>query len=197
MKLLLTSLGHDLIPDFVSGTIAYVPDAARSHGEHEFSNYERDLLRGHGLELVELPLADTSPEDTDKILGDVDGVYVAGGDTFDLLTVLRTTGNDEVIHRHVVAGLPYIGFSAGSVIAGPSVEPASVLDDAEMAASISDLSGLGLTEHVVVPHAGGNLPPYPIELIAETVRRYGRDYPLVLLRDGQALLIDDTGTRLV
>ncbi|WP_414975008.1 hypothetical protein [Gordonia sp. (in: high G+C Gram-positive bacteria)] len=46
-----------------------------------------------------------------------------------------------------------------------------------------------------MPHAGGG--PFPIDVIAETVRRYGDDHRLVLLRDGEAVLIDDTGTRLV
>lgn len=197
MRMLLTSFGHETVPNFVRGTVAYVPDAARSHGEHAFSNYERDLLRGHGLDLRELPLVDTPPEETERILSDVDGVYVAGGETFDLLWVLRSTGNDEVLRRHVRDGLPYIGCSAGSIIVGPSIEPASLLDDPATAPELTDYTGLGLTEHVIVPHASGNLPPYPIDLFADTVRTYGKDWPLVLLRDGQALLIDDNGTQLV
>jgi dipeptidase E len=43
---------------------------------------------------------------------------------------------------------------------------------------------------VVVPHADGALPPYPPEVIEQTVERYGDAHRLVLLRDDQALLVE-------
>ena len=42
----------------------------------------------------------------------------------------------------------------------------------------------------MIPHADGQLPPYPPELISRTLEQYADDYPLVPLRDDQALLID-------
>lgn len=197
MRLLLTSFGHESIGDFVQGTVAYIPDATRSFADKtEWVNVERDMLRGHGLGLVELPLASTSPAETDRILSEVDGVYVAGGETFDLLGVLRSTGNFDVLRRRVLDGLPYIGTSAGAVLAGPSIEPVSLMDDPGLAPSLGDHSGLGFTEYVVIPHLGDN-PPFSLDVFAETVRTYGADWKLVLLHDGQALLVDDDGTHLI
>lgn len=197
MRLLLTSFGHDSIPDFVSGTLAYIPDAARSFADQPWADTERDMLRGHGLRLVELPLTTTPPEEVDRILGEVDGVYVAGGETFDLLYVLRSTGTDEILTRHVRAGLPYIGCSAGSVVAGPDIEPVSLLDPPDIAPALTDYTGLGFTDHVILPHASGTAPEFPIGVYADIVRAYGENSPLLLLRDGRALLIDETGTRLI
>ncbi|MGP6174833.1 Type 1 glutamine amidotransferase-like domain-containing protein [Corynebacterium sp. A21] len=197
MKLLLTSFGHASVASFLTGTVAYISDATRSFGDAPYVDIEREMLRGHGLTLIELPLATTPPAEVDRILGEVAGVYVAGGETFDLMWVLRSTGTDEILSRHVRAGLPYVGCSAGSVIAGASIEPVALLDDPAIAPDLHDHSGLGFTDRVIIPHAGGNLPEFPIETFAETVRQYGREYPLVLLRDGEALLIDDTGTRLI
>lgn len=197
MRLLLTSFGHDHVPEFVSGTLAYVPDAARSFADQPWADTERVMLRDQGLNLVELPLDATPLTEIDRVLGEVDGVYVAGGQTFDLLHVLRSTGADEVLTRHVRAGLPYIGCSAGSVIAGPSIEPVSLLDPPDIAPGLTDYRGLGFTEHVILPHASGTAPEFPIDVYAETVKRYGEDFPLLLLRDGQALLVDGTGNRLI
>ena len=201
MRLLLTSFGHDHIRDFVRGTVAYIPDATRLFADSPeaapFMETERNMLREHGLKIRELPIATSTPEEVDRVLSEVDGVYVAGGETFDLLWLLRSTGNDEVLIKHVRAGLPYIGTSAGAVIAGPSIEPISLLDSPDVAPNLSDYSGLGLCEHVVVPHAGGTIPQFPIDVFAETVRSYGAEFPLVLLKDGQALLIDDHGVHLI
>lgn len=196
MKLLLTSYGHKSIGVFLQGTVAYVPDAARAWADAEWADNEREMLRGHDLELLELPMATTPPEETDRILDSVDGVYVAGGDTFDLLWVLRSTGNFEVLRDHVAGGLPYIGTSAGSVLAGPSIEPVSLMDDSASAPDLNDYAGLNLTPHVVIPHLGDN-PPFSIDVFAETVRTYGVDWNLVLLHDGQALLVDDGGAQLI
>jgi len=197
MRLLLTSFDHPAVPQFVQGRIAYIGDAARSYGDAPFVHVERDALRGHGLTLVDLPVADTPVEEIGRILDAVDGVYVAGGETFDLLQVLRDTGADEILVDAVRGGLPYIGCSAGSIVAGPTVEPASLIDDPGIAPGLTDYRGLGLTEYVVIPHAAGNLPPFPIDLYADTVRKYGELHRLVLLRDGEALLVDGDGTHLI
>ena len=50
---------------------------------------------------------------------------------------------------------------------------------------------------MIIPHVGTDIPLFPIDVFAETVRTYGKDHRLVLLRDGEALLIDRTGTRLI
>ncbi|ALC04957.1 putative peptidase [Corynebacterium deserti GIMN1.010] len=201
MRLLLTSFGHDRIRDFVRGTVAYIPDATRLFASHPdaapFIDVERDMLREHGLQIRELRLETSTPAMANRVLSEVDGVYVAGGETFDLLWLLRTTGIDEVLVKHVRAGLPYIGTSAGSVVAGPSIAPVSLLDSPEVAPDLGDYTGLQLCEHVIIPHAGGTIPQFPIEIFADTVRKYGADYPLVLLKDGQALLVDDLGTHLI
>ena len=197
MKLILTSFGHDRLPDFLTGrTLAYVPDASRSIDEPDFIETERETLRSQGFNLIDIPLSTTSMAEVDKTLTTVDALYVAGGETFDLLHVLRTTGADQLITKHVRAGLPYIGCSAGSIVAGPDIEAASIIDDPTVA-SLTSTAGLALTDFVVVPHAAGNLPPFPIDLIAKTVQDYGEKWPLILLRDGQALLIDDHTIQLV
>ena len=197
MKLILTSFGHHQLPDFLSGrTLAYIPDAARSIADAGFIEAERKTLHSQGFQLVDLPLATTSLSDINTTLSAVDGIYVAGGETFDLLHILRSTGADQIITAQVRAGLPYIGCSAGSIGAGPDTEAASFTDDPTIA-PVQSTTGLGLTDLVVIPHAAGNLPPFPIDMIAKTVQYYGEKWPLVLLRDGQALLINDNRVQLV
>lgn len=197
MKLLLTSFGHETLRDFAPGSVAYISDATRTFADHADVQVEREMLRDAGYTIVELPLSSTPLADVERTLASADAVYVAGGETFDLLHVLRSTGADEVLVRHVRAGLPYIGCSAGSVVAGPHIEPVSLLDSPALAPELKDYRGLGLTDYVIIPHVGSHIPQFPIDVFAETVRNYGSDHRLVLLRDGEALLIDDTGTRLI
>lgn len=120
-----------------------------------------------------------------------DAPFVAGGNTFALLEALRISGNDDVLVDHVRRGLPYIGLSAGSIVAGPDVTPASLMDDPADGPALENHEGLDLIDVTPIPHADGALPPYPPELIRRTVDTYGSDFALLPLRDDQALLVED------
>ncbi|QMV84808.1 Type 1 glutamine amidotransferase-like domain-containing protein [Corynebacterium hindlerae] len=191
MMLILTSFLHPRLPEFVSGKVAYIGDAARSYGDAPWVLTERNTLVEQGFDVIDLPAETTPLEDFERILSGVDAVYVAGGETCDLLYVLRSTGAFDVLKAKVEGGLTYIGTSAGSVVAGPSIEPIFPMDSPDKAPELKDYTGLGLTQLCVVPHASGTVPAYPVSLVAEIVAKYGEKYPLQLLRDGQALVIED------
>ncbi|WP_156191916.1 Type 1 glutamine amidotransferase-like domain-containing protein [Corynebacterium kalinowskii] len=197
MKLILTSFLHSRLPEYVSGKVAYIGDAARSYGDAPWVMTERNTLVEQGFEVIDLPVASTPLEEFDKVLSEVDAVYVAGGETFDLLYVLRSTGAFEILQEKVKSGLTYIGTSAGSVLVGPSIEPISLMDSPDKAPDLKDFTGLNLVDICVVPHASGTIASYPITVIAEIVAKYGEQYPLQLLRDGQALVIEDGSVRLI
>jgi len=188
MNLLLLSLGIGAVPTFLAETaperarIGYLGAAA---GDAPWAQEERARIDALGHTVVDVDLAEGLPE--------IDVLYVAGGNTFVLLDALRRTGQDRVIAERVRAGLPYIGLSAGSIVAGPSVEAASLMDDRTEAPGLTDLTGLALIPDVVLPHADGKLPPYPPELIARTVSEYGASHRLLPLADDQALRVTDDG----
>ena len=55
------------------------------------------------------------------MLNKVDGVFVTGGNTFRLADELQKTGLDKAIHYKVKAGMPYMGSSAGTNVACPTM----------------------------------------------------------------------------
>lgn len=193
MNLLLLSWGVGALPAFVaecvgaaSPRIGYVGAAALPYGDASFVRAERTRIEEFG-QLI----------DVTEHLPEVDMLYVAGGNTFVLMDALRRTGLDATIAARVREGLPYVGLSAGSIITGPSLEPATLMDDRSEAPDLTDLSGLGWIEDVIVPHADGQLPPYPLSLINRTVEQYGSAHRLLRLADDQALRVDASGARIV
>lgn len=54
--------------------------------------------------------------------GEYDGVFVTGGNTFQLLHRLQETGLLEAIKEKVEGGLPFMGVSAGSNVASPTIK---------------------------------------------------------------------------
>lgn len=177
--------------------LGYVDDAQVSFGDAPFVRAERDSVLKLGHEVVGITVRGLSATEFERTLGGIDALYVASGSTFALLEALRVSGCDVPLVKHVRAGLPYVGSSAGSIIAGPDVTPASLMDDPADGPALTDHDGLGLIDQTVIPHADGKLPPYPPDLIRRTLEAYGADYPLVPLSDDQALLVDETHTRVI
>ncbi|KFF30895.1 Type 1 glutamine amidotransferase-like domain-containing protein [Bifidobacterium bombi] len=195
MHLLLTSMLHPRMEEVLSGTVVYIADAARtllaSPGGRKHAEWEHDQVRLYGCDLVDVMVATTPPDQLVEVLDHADGIYMASGETFDLLNALKTSGADKLIVDKVREGLPYVGSSAGSVVAGPSIEPISVMDSPDLAPNLHDYTALDLIDRVIIPHAQGD-GAYPATIITETVERYGSAYPLLLLEDGQALEVDGT-----
>lgn len=162
-----------------------------------FAAVERAGIEALGYETTEIRARDTDAAVLGETLDALDAVYVAGGETFVLLEALRSNGTAEVLTNRVRAGLPYIGCSAGSIIAGPTITPAELMDDRELATTLRTDDGLHLIDRVVIPHADGQLPPYPTELIDRIVETYGDHYPLLTLRDDQALLVTHAGSEVI
>ncbi|KXO90604.1 peptidase S51 dipeptidase E [Tsukamurella pseudospumae] len=195
------SLNAGALPDFLRRhtgrepsalRLGFIDDAGAPYADQPFGSFEWNQLTDLGFRLTRMTVGKyRDARDFASDLGTVDAVYLSGGHTFVLLGALQSNGTGEVLKERVRAGLPYIGLSAGSVVAGPNVEPVAPLDDPADAPDVTDFTGLGLVDTVVIPHADGLLPPYPPSVIEEVVRTYGGRFPLTRVNDDQALLVED------
>lgn len=202
VDLLLLSWGTSAIEPFLAECtgrrpgdvrVGVIDDASIPFGDNGFVVYEREQLTGFGYEVSTIRAREAaSPAQFGAALDALDAVYVCAGETFVLLDSLHRGGLREVLADRVRAGLPYLGLSAGAVIAGPSAEPVSLMDDPSLAPDLSDYRGLGLIDSVPIPHADGAIPTYPPELFDQLRRRYGHRFPLTFINDDQALRVRDT-----
>jgi dipeptidase E len=83
---------------------------------------------------------------------DFDLIYVNGGNTYYLLDWTKKSGFDDVVKEFLKKGGLYVGASAGSLIAGISIEVLNFVGGDENFVGLKDFSAIGLIDKAIVPH---------------------------------------------
>ncbi|MFA6251928.1 MAG: Type 1 glutamine amidotransferase-like domain-containing protein [Candidatus Paceibacterota bacterium] len=201
MKLLLTSGGlqNKKLSDFFVSILPKKPKdcsvlmIAYAQNEEElfYINESKKELTNLGIENItffNLEENNFKPENSFDI------IYVCGGNTFSILDRIRNTGIDKYITNLAKnnSEVIYFGVSAGSIIAGSSIEIAgfgSECDANEI--DLEDLTGLNLTNISVFPHFK--------EYLRKEVDDFKNkaNYPIVELTDSQAVFVNDSQCQVI
>ncbi len=130
----------------------------------------------------------------ERLLGDVDLVWINGGNTFILRRAMRQSGFDVLIDRLLRKDrLVYAGFSAAAVIAAPDLHGLDITDDPSDAPEGYDpetvWTGLGLIAHSIAVHYKSD---HSESALTEKEIAYYQSHgiPYKALRDGEVLVID-------
>ncbi len=97
--------------------ILFIPYASRDYDE--YTNKVRDMFRESEYEITGIHELDNPI----KEIGEMEGIYVGGGNTFTLVKKLHDEGLIEPIRKRVKEdNIPYAGVSAGSNVACPTMQ---------------------------------------------------------------------------
>lgn len=161
-----------------------------------------DLARlGYEVDELDLRSTVTHPDRLASRLGDAQLVWVAGGNTFVLARAMAASGFAAAVHGPLVSGaLVYAGYSAGAVVAGPDLAGIECMDDPDLVPDGYDAAvlpqALGLVAERIIPHfRSGHAESARAERAAAALTAGGLAHRR--LRDGEALLVDAGGARLV
>lgn len=107
----------DEIRDFLGEieTLLFVPFA--QHDRDAYARLVRARFESMGVEVESLH----DVEDEEESVESADAIFVGGGNTFLLLSTLHQLKLVEPIRRRVEGGMPYIGSSAGTNVACPTI----------------------------------------------------------------------------
>lgn len=191
-----------MIEEFLQGTaknIAFVPyagvdvagkvypasyDAYTERVQKVFEKFGKKIISTH------------TAEDPVEVINNADIIMVGGGNTFHLVAELHRNKLIEAIRRKVMEGTPYIGWSAGSNVACPTL---CTTNDMPIVMPES-FKCLDLVPFQINPHY---IDPYPEE-INDAIRHGGetrqvrineylavnKEKAVAGLREGTALWID-------
>jgi dipeptidase E len=165
---------------------------------------ELAALAGLGVNAGELDLRGYFGQQQ-RLRQDLAGVCLAwlrGGNTFMLRYALYRSGGDDLFRELLAAdALVYAGYSAGACVLSPSLRGLELVDDADAVTraygSPPLWDGLALLDEAFVPHyrSPGHPETAAIERVVTRYRAEG--IPYRTLRDGQALVVNGTDTKIV
>lgn len=138
--------GREHIAQFLgpSKRVAFVPFAAVTIGLDEYAQRTREVFAGLGHELFSLH----TEQDMVKSLATAEAVVIGGGNSFQLLRSLYSTALVRAIRVRVMGGLPYVGWSAGSNVACPTIMTTNDMPITE----VPTLRAMGLLPFQINPH---------------------------------------------
>lgn len=159
-----------------------IKDKQHSHLGWHYTN--RSKLENAGFHFDEYDITNKNFSQIESEIGNYDSMYIEGGNSYYLLQESQKSGFINFVRRRVEEGMIFISTSAGTVAAGPDIEPVRREETTILAPQLQNTEGYKLVNFVVMPHWGQEewralYNTYRLEHI------YQEDYPYITLNDYQ------------
>ena len=168
--------------------VLFVPFALYDRDKYAASAQQRFAKMGYELSSIH------TATDPKQALHETDAVFIGGGNTFRLLKTLYDFDLLGPIRERVEAGMPYIGSSAGSNVAGPTIRTTNDMPIVQPPSfDAIKLVSFQINPHYLDPdpssrHMGETREERILQFLEEN------DTPVVGLREGAMLLIENGET---
>lgn len=196
-KLILTSSSFDVAPSVAKQIgrgglkLLFITTASEvEEGDLWWLRKDRDGLTRAGFEVTDYTITGKTKAEINKAIRNTDVIFFSGGNTFYLLQQIQQSGCAGIIRELVEKGKPYVGSSAGSVVAGPDIWSAYHIDNAKKAPKIKGYEGLKLVDFVVFPHWGNDLFK-DLYLNKRLEHAFTKKHKIILLTDNQYIVVED------
>ena len=142
---------------------------------------------GYRVDLIDLrDWVQKADELRDRLM-QKDAVWLCGGHTYYLRWLLKASGADVIIRDMVGAGKIYAGWSAGAVVAGPSISCFELMGDDPAEAPEHITTGLGFTEFIIIPHADSDEFSAGAQKVKDCLHALG--YKTLMVNDDQVVVV--------
>ena len=177
-----------------SKKILFIPTATNVDEYKKYIHLTQKVFEDFGYEVENFDVSVFSEEIAKEKLSEAKIVFISGGNTFYLLQELKRKNLTSYLKERIENGLLYIGESAGSVIATPDIEYASIVDDKTLATELDDYAGLNLVDFYIVPHFEEE--PF-VESSRNTVELYKDKLDLKLINNKEAILVENNNFTII
>jgi dipeptidase E len=175
------------------GSVLFVPYAGVRIGWDQYTGRVDAALRPLGIKVSGIHQAG----DPEQAVRNAEAIAVGGGNTFHLLKQLQEDGLIGPIRERIAAGVRYVGWSAGSNVACPTIRTTNDMPIVEPAG----FRGLALVPFQINPHyTDAVVPNHGGESRQERLAEFVTSNPgmwVVALREGSLLRVAGEDVQLV
>jgi len=200
--LLLTSSGMQMKDEIIKLlqkpvydiSVAFITTAAKPLQDISFMQNDLNIMKEEiKFNVEEVDIEGKTEAQVMNLLAFKDIIFVEGGNTFYLLKAMRACNFEKIIRKLLQEGKVYIGSSAGSIVAGRTIQTAG-WDGDQNNVGLKDLKGLNLVPFDIFVH----YQPENAEIIKQKMPNPKKRFKdLRILTDGQAILVQGKGTALI
>lgn len=199
--LLLTSAGMQMKDEIIALlqkpaydiTVAFINTAAKPQEDVFFMENNLRIMNEMGFNVEQVDIDGKTENELFKIFQLKDIIFVEGGNAFYLLNAMRRCNFEKVIKKILKQGKVYIGASAGSIVAGKTIQTAGWLGEENISKS-KNLKGLNLVPFDIFPHYGQKYDEIIKQKIKNPKKRWKK---LRILTDDQAILVQGKEASLI
>ncbi len=192
-------LGHSLpkIKDFLNGFVPqnaiFIPYAAVTFSFDEYEKKVNERLANIGIQVRSIHHFSVPS----KAIEEADLIMVGGGNTFHLLKWIQDNDLIEPVQKKIMSGTPYIGWSAGSNVACPTIKTTNDMPIIEPKSfNAFSLVNFQINPHYIDANPDGHAGETRQQRIEEFLE-VNRNVYVVGLREGTALQIEGDKIKLV
>ena len=165
--------------------VLFVPYALYDRDAYASMAGERFNRMGYALESIHTAV------DPRQAVENAESIFVGGGNTFRLLKALYDTDTLNTIRERVKNGMPYVGSSAGSNVAGPTIKTTKDMPIVQP----PSFDALGIVPFQISPHFQDPDPnsTHMGETQEERIRQFleENDTPVFGLREGAMVRVEN------
>jgi dipeptidase E len=166
-------------------SVAFITTAAKPEMNLDYLENDWEIMKSVGFNVEEIDIEGKTEEQVYKLLEFKDIIYVEGGNTFYLIKAMRACNFEKTIKKLLGYGKVYIGASAGSIVAGKTIQT-SDWKVPEKRFGVTDLTGLNIVPFDIFVH----YQPEHAEIIKQKMPdQASRIKNLKIITDSQAILV--------
>ena len=196
--MLLTSAGMDVKDEILKILtkppkelkLIHITTASIDEKNSDYFIKETRIMKELGFKATEADISGMNESEVRELLKDADIIYVQGGNTYYLLKSIKESSFDKVVKERLEKGVIYIGVSAGSYVAGPTIEQSSWIHEHNKF-GLTDLTGMNLVPFMLIVHYVSEYKKLVKTKIAKS------KYEFKILTDDQAILVQGDNYKLV
>ena len=166
--------------------IGFVPTASELENDRLYMENDREDLLKMNFIIIDINISKETKEEIIRKFNEIDAIFMAGGNSFYLLQQLKTKNVLQELIDFANNKI-YVGSSAGSCIACPSIDYLEKLDDKLKAPLLNNCNAMNLVDFYILPHY---MSKEKYTQLADEIEKAYTNYKFLKLTNEQAIIVN-------